>query len=143
MRKLSLFASILCLSFSTFAQSTKATIYFYRLEEAPPMDGRKPKVNFDGKLLASMPEETWFAIQVEPGKHIIKMRQKQSELEFDAKPGEVYYVQVSQIPAFITFNQTTRLIDAQTGGPWISKLKQIEVKHLKKRTDLEFVTAHP
>ena len=71
----------------------KATVYVYRYKQFTG-SALAPSVYCDEVELARMENGRYFAVKLDPGKHVFRSNDKQAGVALDAKAGQEYYVRV-------------------------------------------------
>ncbi|HYG09082.1 MAG TPA: DUF2846 domain-containing protein [Pyrinomonadaceae bacterium] len=142
-----LFLVCLALSFSSQTpQPEKATVYFYRIEEAPRMVRNKPKLRINGKTAATFPEQEFIGVRLNPGRYVFTLGQPQSATALVVEAGKTYFVQVSYTPGGHGFNGLLDQIFIREEPQATLHFEQIkrplEDKNIKDRT-LDVVKAKP
>jgi hypothetical protein len=110
-----------------------ATVYFYRVEEAPKLDSGKPKVYVDDRHAFSMPESEYVALSLKPGEYVFRMQSKASATPLKVEAGKTYFIRVSEVVAhgyqrnlFVTPEEQARL--------HMKSLKPLEAKNVKDKS---------
>lgn len=116
------------------AQDQKATVYFYRVEEANRLDSRKAGLKMEGKDLLNMPEDNFVGFELPPGNYGLRMRQKQSEILLRAEAGKRYFIRVSQTVAGYGYNQNLALIPEDQAAYQMRDMKPLEDKNIKDKS---------
>ncbi len=94
----------LLLLISPYQSEQTATVYFYRVEEAPRMVSGKPKLRINNVPVATFPEREFIGLRLPPGRYVLQLGQPQSATALIAEAGKTYYVQVSYMPGGHGFN---------------------------------------
>jgi uncharacterized protein DUF2846 len=76
------------------ASPSMATCYLYR-PRVYRGSGERIGIFIDGTMAANVVNGRWVALQVHPGRHIIKPKDNQSGAEVDMEPGKEYYFKTS------------------------------------------------
>src|SRR4051794_24926112 len=71
-----------------------AIVYFYRYHLAYAAM-KQPSVYCDEKEVGRMTNGRFFAVEMEPGKHLFRSTEKQNGIEINLKSGNTYFVRVS------------------------------------------------
>jgi hypothetical protein len=139
-----LLATLLLLAAQT--PDERATVYFYRTEEAPRAVRGKPKLRINGKEAATFPEREFIGVRLKPGRYVFTLGQPQSAKALEVEAGKTYYVQVSYTPGGHGFNGLLDQIfiqDATQARLHFEQMKRpLEAKNVKDK-DLETVRAKP
>src|SRR5690242_18043214 len=70
---------------------SKATVYIYRYKQFTG-SALSPSVYCDETELARIENGRYFAVKVDPGKHVFRSNDRQSGTELDAKAGQQYFL---------------------------------------------------
>ena len=103
----------------------KANVYIYRNESlgaAVKMD-----VDFDAKPIGQTVAKSYFALEVEPGKHIlISKAENDSVLDVNAEAGKNYFVWQEVKMGLLYARNKLQFVDDATGKAGVSECKLIE-----------------
>jgi hypothetical protein len=113
--------------------SEKVTVYVYRYKQFAG-SGLEPSVFADGVQLARMDNGRYFLVKVAPGKHTFTSNDKQAGIEFDAKPGQSYYVRVDIAAGFMKGHGRLTMVAAEQGEYEVKKLKPLDANKVVDKT---------
>lgn len=103
----------------------KANIYVYRNESMGA--AIKMDVAIDGKPLGQTAAKTFFAIEVEPGKHsLLSKAENDSLLDVNAEAGKNYFVWQEVKMGLMYARNRLQLVDDATGKAGVNECKLIE-----------------
>jgi hypothetical protein len=109
------------------------TVYFYRTSEGASIDGRKTKVKLNGKHLISIGEQRFVGVKLPVGKHIIKQRKKNSEMQVNVHNGGVYYVKISQTFGTLSVRQDCVEVPAPVALFEMRDMKPLDEGNIKDK----------
>lgn len=155
MRALKILLSLTLLSLFAFAQDapttaqptdqtdTKATVYVYRYKQFAG-SALAPSVFCDDAELARMENGRYFAVRLEPGKHVFHSNDKQSGIELDLKAGQQYFVRVEIATGFMKGHGRLILVAPEQGSYEMqsSKLKPLDSDKVVDATRVSVQEAH-
>lgn len=103
----------------------KANIYIYRNESMGA--AIKMDVSIDGKILGQTAAKTYFAIEVEPGKHaLLSKAENDSIVDVNAEAGKNYFVWQEVKMGLMYARNKLQLVDDATGKAGVNECKLIE-----------------
>jgi len=111
---------------ATGSSDSKATIYVYRYKQFAG-SALAPSVYCDEAQLAKMENGRYFAVRLDPGKHVLHSNDKQSGIELDLKAGQQYFVRVEIATGLMKGHGRLILVAPEQGGYEMqsSKLKPL------------------
>jgi len=139
MRTLKILLSLLLLTLFAGAQEpagtaptkdqsdTKATVYVYRYKQFTG-SALAPSVYCDEAELAKMENGRYFAVRIDPGKHIFHSNDKQAGIELNAEAGRQYFIRLEIAAGFAKGHGRLILVAPEQGGYELksSKLKPLD-----------------
>lgn len=110
----------------TFAVApAKANLYVYRNESMGA--AVKMPVTLDGKMVGQTAAKTYFAFEVEPGKHkLTSVGENTSELDVDAQAGRNYFIWQEMKMGMWGPRSMLQLVDEAKGKEGVQECKLIE-----------------
>ena len=85
----------------------------------------KPGVFCDNVELAQIINGSWFKAILSPGKHVLQSNDKQSGIELELKPGDVYYIRVEMETESWKGHAKVVLVPKEQGSFEVKKLKAL------------------
>ena len=115
------------------SSASEAVVYIYRPSK---LMGKalEPSVFVDDIELARMDNGRYFAIKLQPGKHIVHMTQEKKGFAIDMGPGQTYYFRVGIEMGMMKGRGKLTLEDAAKALPEIKKLKFLGQDKIKNPT---------
>lgn len=115
------------------APDSKPTVYIYRIKKFAG-SALSPSVYCDDKELARIENGRYFVAKPDPGKHTLRMGDKQTGFEIDMKPGQTYYASVSIETGFWKGHGRLTLMQPEQGAFEVKKLKPLDSDKVKDRS---------
>lgn len=104
----------------------KSNIYVYRNENFGA--AVKLNVEMDGKVVGQTAAKTYFALEVEPGKHSITTRSENvSTVDLVTEVGKNYFVWQEVKMGMLSPRSKLQTVDEETGKKGVSECKLIDV----------------
>lgn len=104
----------------------KSNIYIYRNENFGA--AMKLAVVVDGKALGQTAAKTYFAVEVEPGKHtVVSMAENTSNLDLVTEVGKNYFVWQEVKMGVLSARSKLQLVDEATGKAAVGECKLIDM----------------
>ena len=118
------------------AANSQSTVYVYRYKQFVGK-ALSPSVFCDDNELARMENGRYFAVTLNPGKHLFHSNDKQAGVELDLKPGEKYYIRVEIATGLMKGHGRLVSVVPEQGSYEIKKLKPLDGDKVK---DTQHVT---
>lgn len=123
------------------AAGEKATLYVYRLRDVGGMFNR-PSVYIDEREVARIGNGRFFAVNIDPGQHVVRSTLKASAVTLEMKPGHVYYIRTNFEATRYTGGLATTLVRPEQGWSELGQTKANDPKDIKDH-ELMFVDSMP
>jgi hypothetical protein len=111
--------------------SSKATVYVYRQKKFVG-SGLSPSVFLDDKKVADMDNGRYFALKLEPGSHIVRSNEKDSEIDQTWEAGNVYFVTISIAAGFAKGHGQIATMSEKQARKEMAKLKPLDPEDVEK-----------
>jgi hypothetical protein len=134
LRRFLCFAVLLLSGVAVYSQDAPpvgATVYFYEYRMQALQIGKPTfPVVCDGKKIATLPPNTFFAFPLTQGKHTLTSSDRRNAIELDVHPGDVYYVRVDPYAPGIIVHGSLTLVLPEQGSAELAKTHPVPVKYL-------------
>jgi hypothetical protein len=107
----------------------KATVYVYRQKKFGG-SGLSPSVFLDNKKVADMDNGRYFALKLEPGSHVIRSNEKDSEIDQTWDAGKFYFVKINIATGFLKGHGQIAPVAEKQARKEIADLKPLDAKDL-------------
>jgi hypothetical protein len=126
------------------AAASKATVYVYRYKQFVG-SALEPIVYCDEAELAHMDNGRYFAVKVDPGKHVFRSNDKQSGMELDLKAGQNYFIRLEIATGFMKGHGRLVSMSAEQASYELksSKLKPLDAGKVVDKARVSVEEAHP
>lgn len=127
-----LLSSMMAAALAAAAQDdAKATVYVYRPGK---LMGKalEPSVFLDEQKLLDMDNGRYFALKLDPGKHILRSNEKDSEIDQTWEAGKVYYVKITIAAGMMKGHGQMGMVTEKLALKEMQKLRPLDSDHVKE-----------
>jgi len=141
-RRVAWFLMMFVFAASAFAQtqsnsgtSGKTKVYVYRYKQYVGK-GIRPSVLCDEKDIARIQSGRMVVLALNPGKHVFRSNDQQSQIDLDLKPGQEYYIRVEIATGFWKGHGRLTLVAPEQGAGEVKQMRPADQGMIK---DAEFL----
>jgi hypothetical protein len=111
--------------------AAKATVYVYRQKKFGG-SGLSPSVFVDDKKVADMDNGRYFALKLEPGTHVVRSNEKDSEIDQAWEAGKVYFVKINIATGFLKGHGQIAPVSEKQARNEMEKLKPLDAEDVEE-----------
>lgn len=136
MRNFILVFALLAFQVTVFGQTKPerfATVYVYSLATTTTLGQIRKPIFLDGKEIADIRPEKYFIVLIEPGKHVLHMKNKKfGGIEKDFEAGKIYYARIDwRNNGLAVVPQGFSIVPEENGVFDIKQLKPVDKKNIR------------